>query len=90
MAIPRPSVSVDAIVLGFHKPSPGVILDLGGPDKVKTIDSGRTTENFSTRPIKGAVVGTGLGKGVEPPVVGRVQQGICESVTGNDWEKKKV
>ena len=38
VAVPRPGASPVAIVLGLHKTTPGVILDLGGADEVKAID----------------------------------------------------
>jgi len=36
--VPRPGFSAGAVVLGLHKISPSVILNLRGPNEVKAID----------------------------------------------------
>lgn len=84
MAIPGPGVSVESIVLGFHEISPSVVFNLGGSDKIKTIDGGGTAEDLSAGPVEGAVTGIWLRDGVVPPVVGGVQQRMCPGVAGND------
>lgn len=90
VTFPGPGVCIEAIVLGFHKTGPSVIFDLGGPDKIKAVDSRGTAENLSTRPVNGAVSGIWLRESVVPPVVGGLQQGMCKRVAGNDWGKFDV
>lgn len=85
MAIPGPGDSIDAIVLGLHQISPSVILNLGGSNKIEAIDSGGTTKNLATRPVKGTVIGIWLRDGVVSPIVGSVQQRMGKGVAGNDW-----
>jgi hypothetical protein len=87
MTVPGPGIRIETVVLGLHKTTPSVVLDLGGTDEIKAVDSRGTTEKLSTRPTEGAVSSICLGEGVVPPVVRGLQKRVRRGVPGNDWGK---